>query len=311
MGREVKRVALNFVWPLHKVWEGFLNPFCKFCHKCEECDWTGYSQRAKELSDMWYGHFEFNPESTGSKPFSTDHPVIKALATRNAFFNEYGPGTDIDHYWDFYDKNKDRLIPSPRSVEREAQRLCDVCYNNHWSHHLSQDDVDALVKNGRLMDFTHTWSKEKGWKIKNPPYHPTAKEVNEWSLVGLAHDGINQSVCVNARCKKEKVSSMCKHCKGHGGIWESKEYKKKFDKWKMTEPPTGPGYQIWETVSEGSPVSPVFEKPEDLANWMVKNDTSVTKNTTFEQWVKFIKEVKWAMSFVGNDNSLKAGTETI
>ena len=26
MGREVKRVALDFNWPLHKVWEGFQNP---------------------------------------------------------------------------------------------------------------------------------------------------------------------------------------------------------------------------------------------------------------------------------------------
>ena len=56
------------------------------------------------------------------------------------------------------------------------------------------------------------------------------------------------------------------------------------------EPPEGKGYQIWETVSEGSPVSPVFAKPEDLAQWMVDNDTSITRDATFEQWMAFIDD---------------------
>jgi len=34
MGREVKRVALDFNWPLDKTWEGFLNPHYQECVVC-------------------------------------------------------------------------------------------------------------------------------------------------------------------------------------------------------------------------------------------------------------------------------------
>ncbi|NED55349.1 hypothetical protein G3I24_31230, partial [Micromonospora aurantiaca] len=69
---------------------------------------------------------------------------------------------------------------------REAQRLADL-WNGMWLHHITQDDVDALVNASRLMDFTHTWSRETGWVKTDPPVTPTAAQVNEWSLRGLGH----------------------------------------------------------------------------------------------------------------------------
>lgn len=60
------------------------------------------------------------------------------------------------------------------------------------------------------------------------------------------------------------------------------------------------GFQIWEDVSEGSPVSPVFKKPEDLAKWMVENDTSITSGTSYKAWLKMIKEEGSCPSGVGN-----------
>jgi len=311
MGREVKRVALDFKWPLNKIWDGLVNPYYKYAHDCKICDGSGSSPRAKELRDMWYGYVEFHPESNGSEPFTANNPKIIALATRNAFFIEYGYGKDIKNIWKYYEENKNKLIPSIRTIEQEAKRLCDQCYNNHWRHHLSQEDVDALVKGNRLFDFTHTWSKGKGWQPKIPVYHPTAKEVNEWSIAGGGHDSINQWICVKARCKKEKVRSTCTHCKGNGTIWESKEYKIKSEKWKPKEPPSGPAFQVWETVSEGSPVSPAFEKPEDLANWMILFDTSVTKNVNYEQWLKFIINEQSAPSMIMTSGKIMSGVEAI
>ena len=77
------------------------------------------------------------------------------------------------------------------------------------------------------------------------------------------------------------------------------------------EPPAGDGYQIWETVSEGSPVSPVFAKPEDLAQWMVDNDTSITRDSTYEQWMKFI-DVGWAPSMTFSpEGGLQSGVASI
>ena len=52
-------------------------------------------------------------------------------------------------------------------------------------------------------------------------------------------------------------------------------------------PPTGEGWQLWENVTEGSAVSPVFATAEELAEWLSTpgNDTSITQGTTRERWV--------------------------
>jgi len=39
-------------------------------------------------------------------------------------------------------------------------------------------------------------------------------------------------------------------------------------------PPKGDGYQLWETTSEGSPVSPVFASLDGLCEWCEENATT-------------------------------------
>jgi hypothetical protein len=51
MGREVKRVAKDFDWPLNKVWEGYLNPHYVECSDCENG-----STPAKRYFDMAIFH---------------------------------------------------------------------------------------------------------------------------------------------------------------------------------------------------------------------------------------------------------------
>jgi hypothetical protein len=58
-------------------------------------------------------------------------------------------------------------------------------------------------------------------------------------------------------------------CKACGGDNIDASVKAAYEAWKQTEPPTGPGYQIWETVSEGSPISPVFENIDAAVTWLV------------------------------------------
>lgn len=287
MGREVKKVSLDFNWPLGKVWKGFLNPYYYGHTKnCPFCNGRGESKRAKELSDLWYGYVEFNPRSTGSEPFTSDDPSVVEQAEWHIHCSRFGITKSITPLTKELRDSLDQKL-----VKIEAMRLCDI-YNTHWSRHLSQEDVDALWKSGRLNDF-----KKK----------PTAKQVNQWAIGGMGHDSCNQWICVKARCKKEKVSPICSYCKGHGTLWESKEYERKSNEWKSEEPPTGDGFQIWETVSEGSPISPVFAKPEDLAQWMVANDKSITRDTTCEQWVKFITDVGWSPSMVMEHGEIKSG----
>jgi len=48
MGRNLKRVALDFNYPLNKTWEGYLNPFYKKCPHCE----NGTTAARQRLSDL-------------------------------------------------------------------------------------------------------------------------------------------------------------------------------------------------------------------------------------------------------------------
>jgi len=52
------------------------------------------------------------------------------------------------------------------------------------------------------------------------------------------------------------------------------------------DPPTGKGYQVWETCSEGSPISPVFDTPEALAGYAVENCTVFGQmKGSYDEWL--------------------------
>lgn len=281
MGRELRRVPLDFQWPLHQPWRGYLNPFGDASKECPHCRGYGYSPEGKRLYDQWYGQARFRPQDRGSRPWTADDAPVLAMARRN-----------VERSPDYYGTGE-------TAVWTEAQRLC-ALFNTQWSHHLNDDDVAALIAEGRLMDFTHTWSPETRWQPKEPAYVPTAAEVNAWSLSGLGHDSINAWVVVKAECRRLGVSSTCAHCEGEGSLWPSEEARHAYETWERTDPPAGEGYQMWETVSEGSPISPVFATPEALAQWLVGNrQGSVDEGTTYEQWLSFIRGPGWAPSFVG------------
>jgi hypothetical protein len=50
--------------------------------------------------------------------------------------------------------------------------------------------------------------------------------------------------------------------------------KEAYDAWKPTDPPEGPGWQLWETVSEGSPVSPVLPTREAFVEYLMSQGST-------------------------------------
>jgi len=57
----------------------------------------------------------------------------------------------------------------------------------------------------------------------------------------------------------------------------------------LCDVPVGEGYQLWETTSEGSPVSPVFETLDSLCEWCEENYTVYANmKATKEQWKKLL-----------------------
>ena len=291
MGREVKRVPLDFDWPLDKVWQGFLMPDRLRGDKCPDCR-NGYSAHAQHLFDLWYGYVPFEPADNGSTPLALDTPAVRAFAERNVTRapEYYGTGEDV--------------------IVREAARLADL-WNGMWSHHLNDEDVAALVEAGRLHDFTHTWIKGDGWVKKDPPVVPTAVQVNEWSLHGFGHDSINASVAVRARCEREGAAEVCSTCDGHSDVEVYEGQRAEAEAWEPTQPPAGEGWQLWETVSEGSPMSPVCASPEALATWMTRNPCLPGKRSpSWDEAFAFVR-AGWAPTFVGVGNQLMDGVTAV
>lgn len=68
------------------------------------------------------------------------------------------------------------------------------------------------------------------------------------------------------------------------------------DAWEETEPPEGPGWQMWETCSEGSPISPVFETAEELAGYLAKTQK---ENVSADGWLRVIHLGGSSFSWVG------------
>lgn len=319
MGRQVKRVPLDFSWPLSTVWEGYKNPYDCHCSQCSACS-NGYSQYGQNLLNIWYGYTEFKPEDNGSVSFKPDDPCILELATHNV---------------------KRRPEFTEANIHKECVRITKLC-NSKWTYHLNQDDVNALIEADRLWDFTHRpvrpiteedirthayylwleagspensdiefWEKSvkahKGyWLPYNNGYVPTAQEVNNWSVVSTGHDSLNSAIVFEARAKKEGKDLCCSVCDGNGFVWENKEYEKLSEEWEEYEPPVGEGYQCWENVTAGSPISPVFATPEELAKYMSENS-----KTTYEDWLKFIFSNKTAISAVVCDGKFITGVEFI
>jgi hypothetical protein len=208
----------------------------------------------------------------------------------------YGVGhVDFNREADFNDQERDGVR---RAIHREAERLC-ALFNTQWSHHLNADDVAALLAAGRLTDLTHTHDAVNGYQPKVPAPVPTPAEVNAWSIEGMGHDSLNQWIVAEAECKRLGVEETCAACAGEGERWASPEDKAAHEAWEATPPPAGEGYQMWETVSEGSPISPVFAEPEALAEWLAQHrQGTVDEGTTAGQWLALIQGTGWAPSTV-------------
>lgn len=80
-----------------------------------------------------------------------------------------------------------------------------------WSDQITQDEVQALVDEGRLRDFTRN---------KEPGYVPTADEVNraQRGQGFIGHDAINRSILTRTRIQRLGLPLYCDTCRGNGYV---------------------------------------------------------------------------------------------
>jgi hypothetical protein len=230
----MKRVPMDFDWPLGRIWKGFLNPYegcdCPWCYDEGRRSSYGYTKEAQEYEKLWYGQYcgEYVP-----------HP--------------YRPG--------------ERYCPSkkPYTLER-------------WEY-------DFIVSNDRLR---------KNLFECDPKDVPPFEELTEWLLrhnLSFRIDAIFVSMMCDEYCRRKGVPSSCPHCNGSGKVWQTEEVHRLHEEWERIEPPTGDGYQLWETTSEGSPQSPVFATFEELCEWCAENATTFSHfKATKEEWMKMLDD---------------------
>jgi len=75
-------------------------------------------------------------------------------------------------------------------------------------------------------------------------------------------------------------------------------------------------FQVWETVSEGTPVTPPFETEDELVDYLTKNgdfwdQKRGDKPMPRENYEKFVKGPGWAPTFVSNGRKLMTGVEAV
>lgn len=74
----------------------------------------------------------------------------------------------------------------------------------------------------------------------------------------------------------------------------------------------GEWFQMYETCTEGTPISPPFATPEELARWLADNNASAfgRMTATYEQWLA-VARGGWAPSLVADDSGLRSGVAAI
>lgn len=241
MGRELRRVPLDFDWPLNKVWEGFLNPLGKPCPENQKTCFNGLT-----AAGQWMETFvrlivtaadDALESEEGRKRRGTHypHPYLTTLAT--------APTYDIP-----------RELKGPAAF-RELDRRERERYK--WVLPPTKELADLLAGFDK-PSFMGFMGGSAGYKMRN--------------------------ALLKAAKQNPKTWGVCPVCKGDS---MDPAVKKAYDEWESTPPPEGEGWQLWETVSEGSPISPVLPTREAFIEYLMSQGSTRSAAEAFakEGWV--------------------------
>lgn len=218
MGREVRRVPVDWDWPVGKTWEGFLMPEALGLPKCGTCDGRGYRPTAQ-----WIEGIVHLLLMLGRADLRDLHPWLTGLPIR--------PPVPPDH---------EAAVAFTTGLAGRAP-FGAMGHDAIDSHH-------ALLAVVRAAGLPEDWA-------------------------------------------------LCPTCDGNGDVG-TPEQRAAVDAWERTPPPAGDGWQVWETVGEGSPITPVFPTAEAL----VEHLATVGTTWDHEPWrrtaaKRFVAD-GWAPSFI-------------
>jgi len=150
------------------------------------------------------------------------------------------------------------------------------------------------------------WPIGKAWDGFVNPHFRKCPDCNNGETP--ARERLSEKKIIVAAGLNPDEWGICQTC--HGDAIDPL-VKEQYEAWKPTEPPHGNAYQLWETTSEGSPMSPAFETPEELARWLAGSGASAfaSQTASYETWLRFIRGPGWAPSAVMENGIMKSGVE--
>ena len=151
----------------------------------------------------------------------------------------------------------------------------------NWQHPRSDDDRKQYIplREGEKNLVEH----QKEWDENCKQYHlGFVKEKDKWV--------------------PRPSDTPYRYCDYYGSRPCQDEYMPYWDKSVATH------YQMYENTTEGTPISPVFATPEELARWLVDNKASAFGGMTasYEQWLR-VCNGGWAPSAVVIGGVLQSG----
>jgi hypothetical protein len=238
MGREIRRVPLDFNWPLNKVWEGFVNPHNKPCPETGKTCFSGYKAEYHWLEQVCQLMARMGDEAANA-PYESEF------------------------------KARGRIYPDPALSRWESA-----------PEHFTGQGFTLIPLGPGLAQLVEALSGEKCGGVMG-------SSGTAWGLMKriLKAGGIKTA-------KQRDQWIYCPVCEGRNmdpAVWAA------HDAWKPYDPPTGEGWQLWETVSDGSPISSVYGTRELFVKHLINKGYSPESAERFT-------EMGWAPSGIITQN---------
>lgn len=270
MGRELRRVPLDFSWPLNKIWQGFINPHFKRCPEQDKTCWGGSTAAGRWVDSICR--------------------MLELIGEQSA---EAASGQSLAQL-----RRGGRLFPHP--------------YLEQWpmapSAGIPESVMDSIREEheeyrDRIRAFER-WRAAHPGDSQNVPLTAELLAFVEGLAGGkLRGMGGGDSWAIQKRLREMAgVPESFGECPVCGGEGIDPVVKEAYEAWEKTDPPEGPGFQLWETISEGSPISPVFPTEEAFIRYLTGEGYS-------DRAARAFVKTGWAPSMVVAGGEVYSGIE--
>lgn len=271
MGRELRRVPLDFDWPINKVWDGFLNPHY---HPCPldgtEC-FNGSTAASKWLEAVCR-LMALIAQEAAEAPFA-DEMRSRGRVYPHPWLIEWGQAPRTELPRDAMERLRD--IPAWPDRLRATERA------------LRDHPPQLLPLTTELQQLIELLAGEKVPGMGSSSFaYRLGNRFKIWAGVDADTWG------------------CCPVCKGDG---HDPAYQAAIDAWAETPPPKGDGFQLWTTTNEGAPISPVFPTLDELCGWCEDGATVFgSDKVTKQRWREMLDA-----GFVRSEHVAGDGTKLV